>query len=58
MSLKYDIPPLAQYCENYLIENVKACPPNMEMLELADQMNRERLRVSKAFSTYIPAFLN
>jgi hypothetical protein len=49
MSLKYDILPLAQYCENYLIEHVTACPPNMEMLELADQLNREGLRVSKTF---------
>jgi hypothetical protein len=46
MSFKYDFPSLVNYCENNLLVDEVAYPPNLEMLELADSLNLTRLTVS------------
>jgi hypothetical protein len=46
LAIKYDIPPLVEYCENQLIlEDSKKYPINFELLELADKLSLSQLLV-------------
>jgi hypothetical protein len=45
LAFKYDIPPLVEYCQKQLILDEEKFPANVEMLELADQLNLTQLIV-------------